>query len=192
MPLLRLKFPFLLKTIFLGRAKRSVHKQSNPILLSSSKAHTKALTYITYVEKSELILTGSSDLSVRVWSLGGRYVGTFGSPVAWSDMTDDTPLPNDYGFRIPPDIKREASFTTMQVLTGGKYTLPRFKKRVVKKVSEAEVSDEQKKKKRSCGTIKLLKKPYLGNYFKLPIDPEYQEEPEMGSDLFCVRFSSFI
>lgn len=188
MPKLRLKFPFLLRTVFLGRAKRSVRKQPNPMLLSSLKCHTKAITGIEYVEKHELLLTSSSDHSVRLWTLGGRYIGTFGSPVAWNeiDRTDPT-LPKELMFRIPPDIKREASFTTLHVLTDGA-THSEFRKKVSEVVDDEEETAEQKRRK-ECIYGRRLEDPVLGNHSGIPTEfPLYRVPPTLDKSLPYVSF----
>ncbi|XP_065094978.1 WD repeat-containing protein on Y chromosome-like, partial [Ochlerotatus camptorhynchus] len=118
-PALRMKFPFLLDDVVPGRAKRSVANQPKPWLLNSYQAHRACVTDLVYLADSELLLSSSSDRSIRIWTLGGRYVGLLGSPVKWPTLELNSPVPSGYRFRIPPELEREVSFTTAQVLRGG-------------------------------------------------------------------------
>ncbi|XP_055543426.1 WD repeat-containing protein on Y chromosome [Wyeomyia smithii] len=117
---LRLQFSFLMDDVVSGRAKRSVASQPEPWLLSSYQGHRNCISALIYVEAMKILLSGSSDRTIRMWSLGGRYIGLLGSPVKWDTIDPDTAVPTDYSFRVPPDLQREVSFTTTQVLKGGK------------------------------------------------------------------------
>lgn len=178
LPQLRLQFPFLMKTAFLGRAKRSVKTQPFPMLLNSYKAHTKALTSITYIDRRKILLTASSDCSVRMWTLGGQYLGTIGSPVPLAHVDENSYIHKN--FRIPPDIKREASFTTLHVLTDGE-THSLFKKPLEMKDDEEETPEQ--KQRRRCIYGKSLKEPILGKHFKLPKGAALQETPIIDKSL---------
>lgn len=83
LPLLRLRFPFLLNTFFVGRAQRAVKSQTIPMLVNSYRAHLQKIQHVEYVAKLELIFTSSVDKSIRVWALAGHYVGTLGEHVAF-------------------------------------------------------------------------------------------------------------
>ncbi|XP_050077902.1 WD repeat-containing protein on Y chromosome [Anopheles maculipalpis] len=119
-PALRIMFPFLLNDVVPGRAKRSARAQPKPWLLNSYQAHRTCVTGLVYLDATGLLLSCSSDRTVRLWSLGGCYIGLLGSPVSWEPLETDLPLPEGYRFRIPPDLQREVSFTTAKVLRGGK------------------------------------------------------------------------
>ncbi|XP_063708765.1 WD repeat-containing protein on Y chromosome [Culicoides brevitarsis] len=178
MPQLRLQFPFLIKTAFLGRAKRSAKTQKLPMLVNSYKAHTKPIMNITYIERRKILLTSSSDCSVRLWTLGGQYLGTLGSPIPIAEVKTGSFFHKN--FRIPPDIKREASFTTLQVLTDGE-THPVFRK-AIELVEETEDTPEQKERRR-CIYGKSLKEPILGKHFSLPKAPSVQSAPQIDTSL---------
>ncbi|KAK0177738.1 hypothetical protein PV328_001756 [Microctonus aethiopoides] len=115
---LRIEFPFLWKDRILRRAKRAVKNQPLPLLVSSFKGHLKPINSIEFIPGANLII--SSDHSVRMWSLGGRYISTLGSFKDWKTILPDIPV-NHYfeDYRIPPDVKKVASSTTMKVLMGG-------------------------------------------------------------------------
>ncbi|XP_049548022.1 WD repeat-containing protein on Y chromosome [Anopheles darlingi] len=119
-PSLRIRFPFLIDDVIPGRAKRSARSQPTPWLLNSFQGHRSCVTGLVYLESSELLLSSSSDRTVRLWTLGGRYIGLLGSPVNWEPLTADLPPVTGYRFRIPPDLRREVSFTTAKVLRGAK------------------------------------------------------------------------
>nr|B0WYR6.2 RecName: Full=WD repeat-containing protein on Y chromosome; Short=WD40 Y [Culex quinquefasciatus] len=132
---LKMQFPFLLDDIIPGRAKRSVANQPLPWLLNSYQAHRNCITALSYIPATKLLLSASSDHTIRIWSLAGRYIGLLGSPVKWATIDADVPIPKEYGFRIPPDLQREVSFTTAQVLRGGERAI-KLKSRILQEASE--------------------------------------------------------
>ncbi|XP_073949102.1 LOW QUALITY PROTEIN: WD repeat-containing protein WDY, partial [Choristoneura fumiferana] len=105
MPALRLQFPFLWRDRVEGRAKRCVRDQPLPLLLNSYRGHMRCITTLAYIDDQKLLLSGSSDYSVRVWRLSGEYLQTLGSFRPW---TLDVP-------RIPPDVQKVMSSTTLKV-----------------------------------------------------------------------------
>lgn len=116
--LLRLEFPFLSKDLIDGQAKKCAKTFDKPILVNSYRAHLKSINSIVYIDESKLLITGSADFTVRMWTLNGRYIRTFGSP----NNLDISLLGSfdDFEFKLPPDIKGVASKTTLKVLNGGK------------------------------------------------------------------------
>ena len=56
MPIYRLQFPFMWKDRIEGRAKRVVREQPLPILLSSYRAHLKAITSIEYIPSCKIVV----------------------------------------------------------------------------------------------------------------------------------------
>ncbi|XP_046141519.1 WD repeat-containing protein on Y chromosome [Osmia bicornis bicornis] len=119
MPLLRLEFPFLWKSKINGRAKRAVRNQPLPLLLSSVHGHLKAITSIQIIPDARIIISGSTDHTVRLWTLGGRYISTFGTFRPWSPILPTIPVYQYFEYyRLPPDVKRFGSSTTMKVLGG--------------------------------------------------------------------------
>lgn len=129
MPALRVQFPFMIRDLWRGRAKST--SDGNPLLVNSFKAHTLSVTCLVYMEANKLMLrweafcvtiflklwvySSSADYTTRMWTLGGRYIGTFGSPIGWQTLHPAEPPDVDYPFRMPPDIKRVASSTTLKV-----------------------------------------------------------------------------
>ncbi|XP_075152554.1 WD repeat-containing protein on Y chromosome-like [Haematobia irritans] len=167
MPLLRLQFIFLRNDKFLTRAKRAVRHQTEPLLVSSYKGHLKAINSIAYINQVKILITGSHDCSCRLWSLGGRYLGTLGTPLPWAKLSPFEPIEEDIGkYRMPPDIQKVASATTMKVITGTQ--LENFTMTYNRKSTEDlknEVMEED-------DTLRLygkpLRDPILGKHFQLP------------------------
>ncbi|XP_076377030.1 WD repeat-containing protein WDY [Megalopta genalis] len=120
MSLLRLEFPFLWKDRIDGRAKRAVRNQPLPLLLTSVRGHTKPVKSVQIISDTHIIVSGSTDCTVRLWTLGGCYISTFGTFKTWSPILPTIPAYkyfNDY--KLPPDVARSASFTSMKLLEGG-------------------------------------------------------------------------
>ncbi|XP_050062775.1 WD repeat-containing protein on Y chromosome [Aphis gossypii] len=117
MPSLRLRFPFLIIIFFMGRAERAASKNMNgPLLVSAYRAHLQRINHVEFIEKLELVVTSSVDKMIRIWTLAGHYVGTLG--MIWPNIPRTRPV-NILQFKIPADIQRQASFTTIQVLKDG-------------------------------------------------------------------------
>lgn len=73
------------------------------------RAHLIGITSATYVETHDMILTGSRDSFVRLWTLTGQHVGTFGDTV-WNFADPSLgKLPRDLQHEIEIE-KRENEF----------------------------------------------------------------------------------
>lgn len=127
-------------------------------------------------------MSGSSDNSVRLWTISGRYIGTLGSPVPWRQLSSIAPPSENYKFRIPPDIRRVISSTTLKVLRGGEVEQIR-KVKVDSKKKVQTVTDENK----SFVYGEPLKEPILGKHFKLPTRNPPQMNPVLDTSLPYVR-----
>ncbi|XP_063236121.1 WD repeat-containing protein on Y chromosome [Bacillus rossius redtenbacheri] len=117
MPLLRLQFPFLLRDRITGRAKRAVRGQPLPALLSSHRAHLACVNHLEFLPQAGILISASSDHTVRLWTLGGLYVGTLGSKEPWPGSLLEEDITET---RIPPDLSLVASSTTLKVLEGAR------------------------------------------------------------------------
>uniref|UniRef100_A0A1I8MCB5 WD repeat-containing protein on Y chromosome n=1 Tax=Musca domestica TaxID=7370 RepID=A0A1I8MCB5_MUSDO len=172
MPLLRLQFIFLRNDRFLTRSKRAVRHQTEPMLVSSYKGHLKAINSIAYINQTKILITGSHDCSCRLWSLGGRYLGTLGSPLPWMKISPFESVEEKYEkFRMPPDIKKVASSTTMKVITGQQLdTFPMSLAKEEKTPSDTKDDDEEDEEKDNISRMygKSLRAPILGKHFQLP------------------------
>ncbi|KAJ8731039.1 hypothetical protein PYW08_002452 [Mythimna loreyi] len=159
-PRLRLLFPFLWRDRIEGRAKRSTRDQPLPMLLNSYRAHMRCVTTVAYIDEHQLVFTGSSDYSVRVWRLTGEYLQTLGSFLPWSlEVT-----------RFPPDVKKVASFTTFKVWRGGEVSRYVPGQLVIDKLRDI---TEYELEHKTFG--RPPEEPLLGKYFALPNRPERQE-----------------
>nr|KAG5695095.1 hypothetical protein BaRGS_015071 [Batillaria attramentaria] len=88
-----------------------------PRLLSVFRAHAQGITSVKYIPGHELILTASNDCSVRIWLIGGRFIGTCRD--VWKDGLIDPRhaclWPNPIPLRkLPLDVRRTASLAIMQ------------------------------------------------------------------------------
>ncbi|KAM9318753.1 cilia- and flagella-associated protein 337 [Pholidichthys leucotaenia] len=48
------------------------------------RAHTSTVTGLQVVDNDQVVLTSSTDCTVRLWSVQGQFIGTFGQPECWS------------------------------------------------------------------------------------------------------------
>ncbi|XP_043944952.1 EF-hand calcium-binding domain-containing protein 8 [Protopterus annectens] len=86
-----------------------------PELLCSWRGHLRAIVQVEYVDRFKLIVTASYDCNIRLWTLSGSYIGTFGESV-WQ-IGEDLSVPKE----LPSDIKKVGSNQTLKVLNKGAY-----------------------------------------------------------------------
>jgi len=56
-----------------------------PKMLREWRAHVQAISCLVFVETANVVITGSTDQSVRVWgALNGDFIGSFGGASMWS------------------------------------------------------------------------------------------------------------
>ncbi|XP_017152442.1 WD repeat-containing protein on Y chromosome [Drosophila miranda] len=170
MPRLRLEFIFMRKEFWVTRAKRVVRHQREPLLVSSYKAHLKAINSIAFINLPKIVFSGSHDYSCRLWTQGGRYLGTLGTVLPWSKLS---PFERAGGenqvYRLPPDIKKVASSTTLKVISGVQMDRP-AKRAEVKAPEDRDEETAQTEDAYDLKKIfdKPLKEPILGKHFTLP------------------------
>ncbi|KAB0795580.1 hypothetical protein PPYR_12419 [Photinus pyralis] len=163
LPKYRLIFPFMLKDLIDGRAKRAVRDQPKPVLLSSFKGHTSPVSGLTYINEAAIVASCSTDFTTRLWTLGGRYLGTLGTFKPWIPITIDVPPDDNRQYSIPTDLKRMASSTSFKVFTGRNY-------------EKNEPAHDEKEDKPLTNVVtnkveiygKRLEEPILGNHFRIP------------------------
>jgi len=68
-----------------------------PPVAKKWRSHIQSITCIDLVEDYELLLTSSTDCTVRVWTIEGHFVGTFGQPNIW-----DIASPSSYQHPMAP------------------------------------------------------------------------------------------
>ncbi|KAL5267550.1 hypothetical protein ACHWQZ_G004550 [Mnemiopsis leidyi] len=81
----------------------AVHRQpavrfSEPPLHGKFQCHLSTITNVELVPVKNLIITSSTDCSIRVWTLNGTYIGTFGQSEEWKlrpTSADEFILPDD-------------------------------------------------------------------------------------------------
>ncbi len=90
--------------------------QIPPEITIAWQAHSSSIVSIDLVEEKCLLITASTDRSIRMWALNGRYIGTFGEKLPWNLAfpINDTALPR----KLPSGISRMTSFKTMQTVSG--------------------------------------------------------------------------
>jgi hypothetical protein len=57
-----------------------------PHLLIAYRAHLRPITSIFYADDREIIITGSVDCTIRLFTLTGRYIGFMGQVVPWGPL----------------------------------------------------------------------------------------------------------
>lgn len=77
-----------------------------PTLLVAFRAHLRPISSINFVSTHELILTSSIDSTIRIFTLNGRYIGFLGETISFDRK------------KLPEDIRRKGSATTLEVLRG--------------------------------------------------------------------------
>ena len=88
-----------------------------PLLVNSFRAHMRSIHSVDYVTEREILITASADCSVRLWTLNGQYIGTFGE--LWHPLPEV--VNTDYFVsQMPSDIRRTGSARTLKVLNAGK------------------------------------------------------------------------
>ncbi|KAJ8379280.1 hypothetical protein SKAU_G00000580 [Synaphobranchus kaupii] len=55
-----------------------VIKEQETELLASWQCHLRRIIHLEYVENLDLVIPASLDCNVRVWTVSGSYIGTFG------------------------------------------------------------------------------------------------------------------
>ncbi|XP_014242723.1 WD repeat-containing protein on Y chromosome isoform X2 [Cimex lectularius] len=174
MPVLRLMFPFLIKDKIPGRAKRAAKGQSEPVLLSSCRNHVSKVSHIELIEVNQIYITCGLDKAVRFWTYGGQYIGTLGGCLPWPKIPPDAPF-KPWPHRIPPDLKRVVSSTSLKVLTDCYAKEVKYDDKSNKTDLFSSDDDDEKRYKKVIEARELkhkiypdsMKKNVLGQFFKL-------------------------
>lgn len=104
-----------------------------PHLLVAYRAHLRPITCIAYASDREVVITSSIDCTIRMFTLTGRYIGFMGQSVPWGPLRPTIVL-KEYVHsemcqsigrktsrlpkRVPEDIRRKGSATTLEVQRG--------------------------------------------------------------------------
>jgi len=89
---------------------------SPPSCLTSYRAHCSSIVTLDYVNSMELVVSASTDCCVRLFTLNGKYIGTFGQKQPWDSL--ENPINLKKPRRIPNDLQRVASTQSLKVLNG--------------------------------------------------------------------------
>ena len=104
---------------------KHAHVTGQPHLLTSLRAHVCSINGVDYcsIGGTEYLLTASLDCSVRMWTISGQFVGLFGQQHLWNFGRRLRQCARRAGryradglHRVPPDVLRVASSTTLHVL----------------------------------------------------------------------------
>lgn len=68
------------------------------------------------------------------FSLYFQYINTIGSHVKWQMLSPNKPLPPDFTYNFPADLKNVISYTTLKVLEGG--NIPSLTSRNINELTE--------------------------------------------------------
>ncbi len=53
-------------------------------MIKSWRGHTQNITAIQYIESAKVVISGAADCTIRIWSIDGKYIGTFGQDETWN------------------------------------------------------------------------------------------------------------
>jgi len=134
---------------------------SAPLLVTAFHAHLNVVTSLDYVDSRDCFVTASDDMSLRMWTVYGAFLGIFGQEAPWLP----TELPAEPGIddvkagrpsaaasttsvyseratarrprRVPADVRRVASACTLRVVYGGH--VPQWKATRAKLLAYVEV-----------------------------------------------------
>ncbi|XP_013869583.1 WD repeat-containing protein 64 [Austrofundulus limnaeus] len=70
--------------VYVYDMKKFDPEQRSPRVEHSWRAHTSTITSLQIVDVDQVVLTSSTDQTVRLWSARGQYIGTFGQPQPWN------------------------------------------------------------------------------------------------------------
>ncbi len=90
------------------KPKRNIFVKPPPLVFCL-RAHLQPIISIDFVQKHRLLITASTDCSLRLWRSNGQYVGTFGQRNAWN-------LNAEGDGEIPFDLQRAASANSMKLM----------------------------------------------------------------------------
>lgn len=91
------------------KRKRAICRKAPPLILCL-RAHLQPIVSIDYVPKHKLLITASTDCSVRLWRCNGQYLGTFGQRQPWNINGGDGSAP------LPGDLERATSSDSRKLL----------------------------------------------------------------------------
>merc|ERR1712173_433865 len=150
-----------------------------PPLTTSYRAHTMGITSIAINESRNIIITGSTDCSVRIWTMCGRYIGTLGQKHNWAmdeSVLDLSKLPQI----IPEDVRRVASANTLRTVKGGVHTQWKMVKNALAflRLDIGKGNDGENAEKNVEEGVKLIKTPF--GIIKKKIEKKPEDKPAIN------------
>ncbi|KAK2181268.1 hypothetical protein NP493_404g02062 [Ridgeia piscesae] len=111
------------------RCMTTAHEPGKPHLLNSFRGHLRLINSIEWFENQygRFLLTASVDCSIRLWTIGGLFMGIYGQSRLWDLNADNQNRPRAHrtdafnrprGYLLPPDIRKSGSCTTLRVMNG--------------------------------------------------------------------------
>uniref|UniRef100_A0A3Q1AVW4 WD40 repeat domain 95 n=2 Tax=Amphiprion ocellaris TaxID=80972 RepID=A0A3Q1AVW4_AMPOC len=70
--------------IYVYSIEKFAPEQISPRAENFWRAHTSTITGLQVVDNDQVVLTSSTDHTVRLWSAQGEFIGTFGQPESWN------------------------------------------------------------------------------------------------------------
>lgn len=86
--------------------RQKVYGFNSPPVKQKFRCHLTTITNVDLVDSKELIITSSTDCSIRLWTLSGYYVGTFGQKDMWSLNLKGIKSLEDQPFILPSDVEQ--------------------------------------------------------------------------------------
>lgn len=137
--------------------------------------------------------SASHDCSCRLWTLGGRYLGTLGTPLPWKRISPFETVDEHKPYRLPPDIKKIASSTTLKVISGVYFDPVKDYQEAIKTNFEMKDDDEEILDSRISSVIpKPLMDPILGKHFKYPERNDMKTPPVLDTTLSYIPVYSHL
>ncbi|XP_039601667.1 WD repeat-containing protein on Y chromosome [Polypterus senegalus] len=65
-------------------------EQESPKMVNYWRAHLSNVTSLEIIDEDKIILSSSTDCTVRLWSTDGEFIGTFGQPEPWNIYTKNS------------------------------------------------------------------------------------------------------
>ncbi|KAK6303613.1 hypothetical protein J4Q44_G00260670 [Coregonus suidteri] len=151
-----------------------------PPLLSSWRGHLKGIVSLEYVERFRLIVTASLDCNVRLWTIAGSYIGTFGQ-AQW--RVGD---PHAFPWELPVDLRRVGSCQTLKVLNQGTQPHWNCAKRILETLTQQKLRHTAMASAASDVQEMMPADPRIAQYSNDQIEETWQHWQEKGKQTSAI------
>ncbi|XP_038867441.1 WD repeat-containing protein on Y chromosome-like [Salvelinus namaycush] len=151
-----------------------------PPLLSSWRGHLKGIVSLEYVERFRLIVTASLDCNVRLWTIAGSYIGTFGQ-AQWC-VGDHHAFP----WELPVDLRRVGSCQTLKVLNQGTQPHWNCAKRILETLTQQKLRHTAMASTASDLQELVPADPRIAQYSNDQIEETWQHWQEKGKQTSAI------